>query len=638
MAEETGNGVQRDLVSTVLGLVMAVFHVGVLWLYPIDPWYFRAGHLMLCLLYGFWTTKMKAGKLRIPLLAGFGLLTVTPFLYIVRNLETYPIRAGVTPTISDALIGFMVVFTVLELTRQKYGLALPSIAIAFLLYARYGNILPKMLWHRGYSWNRILSNSFTLEAILGSPVTVAATYVYLFVLFGSLLEASGASDFFLDLALGIAGKTRGGPAKAAVVGSAMFGTISGSPTANVVGTGSFTIPMMKSLGYPADFAGGVEAAASCGGQIMPPIMGAAAFLIADTIGIPYVKVATAAIIPAALYFASVFFMVDARAARTGLKGTVDRPTLSSLLKRAYLGLPLAVLLYIVIVQKGSIIKAGLWGIWTCLLVMVFDRKKNGLSVRKLLDITSKAAKSMVGITVVCGTAGIIMGVLGQTGLGIRIGSIVMFLAGSKLVLGLILTMVVCILLGMGLPATAAYAVAAAVIIPGLSGMGLLPLQAHLFVFYFTMMSGITPPVAVASYTAAGISGASPVKTGWAGLKLGLAGFLVPFMFCFNPVLLLEGSVFAVSWAFATALIGCYAMASSLEGWIWRMEVKGFLRVILMGGALLLLVPEPMTDFLGLGVILAVFIFRLLGSRQSAQFTDAKSVLEVDPQTQIPEAS
>ncbi|MCS7280087.1 MAG: TRAP transporter permease [Desulfobacterota bacterium] len=595
----------------VVGAACSLLHLYFLLISPIDPWFFRGMHIVflsfLCfLLFPGWE---KARHKVHPLDYVFMAMTIIPYIYVIVNFDQWIYRVGVAPTKWDTIVSLMFVLAILEMTRRTTGLALSIIAGLFILYGYFGKYLPGLLYHKGYSWPRILTYLFSLDGILGLPIFVSATYVYIFVIFGSFLKSSGVGDYFIKFANALVGWARGGPAKVAVISSSLFGTVSGSSAANVVGTGSFTIPMMKNMGYKPHFAAAVEAVASTGGQIMPPVMGAGAFLMAEILGIPYVKVLVAAILPAVLYYIAVYFMVDFEAAKTGLKGLPKEklPSKRETLKELYMFTPLAVLIYFLAIQLASIIKAGTMALASCV-VISWVNKERRMGIKKIIDSLAGGARGAIEIAGTCAAAGIVIGVISQTGVGLKFATILLSLSENSLALALVLSMVVAIILGMGMPTTAAYAICAAVITTGLMKLGAIPIAAHLFVFYFACISAITPPVALAAYAGAAIAKAHPNQVGFTAMKLGSAAFIVPFMFVYNPALLFQGQVAEIVLASLTAIIGAFSLACGMQGYFWGKVVPFYLRIPLLASAVLLIKPGLYTDFMGLALLGLVAIF------------------------------
>ena len=510
-------------------------------------------------------------------------------------------------TFMDVGIAVVLVVCTFEATRRVVGLPLVFVAGVALLYALFGNWIPGAFGHTGYSFEWIIEHlSLTTEGIFGIPVGASATFVFLFVLFGNFLQSSGAGQFFIDLSFAAAGRTRGGPAKMAVLSSALMGTVSGTAVGNVVTTGAYTIPLMKRIGYPPFFAGAVESAASTGGQIMPPIMGAAAFILAEFLGVPYLKVAAAAAIPAVLYFLSVGFVVDFEAQKRGLKGlpASELPSVVKILKKdAHLSLPLVVIVAM-LVGGFTPYMAGFASIISVVAVS-FLRAHTRLSLHSALQALNLGAQGAIVIAVTCAVAGIVIGCASLTGVAVKFAALILNLAGGKLYLALPLIMIASLFLGMGLPTTAAYIMVAALAVPALVEMGVVPMAAHLFAFYFACISAITPPVAIAAYAGAGLAGAPAMKTGWESVRLAAAGFIVPYMFVYGPQLLLLGDWSRILLASGTALIGCYALGAAIVGWLKRATVL-WERVVLFAAALILIAPVGYASFWGAALIGVVY--------------------------------
>jgi TRAP transporter 4TM/12TM fusion protein len=603
----------------IVGTVCSLFHLYCLLINPIDPWFFRGMHIVflsfLCfLLYPGW---QGASKKVHPVDYIFMMMIIIPFVYMVINFDEWIYRVGVVPTTWDTIISLMFVVAILEMTRRTTGLALCIIATIFILYGYFGNLLPGLFYHKGYSWPRIFTYLFSLDGILGLPVFVSAAYVYIFVIFGAFLKSSGVGAYFIQFANAIVGWARGGPAKVAIISSSLFGTVSGSSAANVVGTGSFTIPMMKNMGYKAHFAGAVEAVASTGGQIMPPVMGAGAFLMAEILGVPYVKVLVAAILPAAMYYLAVYFMVDFEAAKTGLVGLPPDqiPNKKETLKKIYKFAPLAILVYYIAVAMASIIKAGTMAVVACIAVSWTSRETR-MGLKKIIDSLANGAKGAIEMGGTCAAAGIVIGIISQTGIGLKFATILLEYSKGILPLALFLSMVVAIILGMGMPTTAAYAICAAVITTGLIKLGAIPIAAHLFVFYFACISAITPPVALAAYAGAAIAKTSPNKVGFTAMKLGVAAFIAPYMFIFNPAMLFIGSITDIVLVTVTALLGTFALACGMQGWLLGKVVGWPIRILLMAGAIMLIKPGVYTDIAGVCLlVLTFFLSRFISKKQ-----------------------
>ncbi|NVF16343.1 TRAP transporter permease [Vreelandella maris] len=496
---------------------------------------------------------------------------------------------------------------ILELTRRVAGLALVVISAVFLTYVFAGPYLPGFLGYPGLSLQRFFSQVYTDAGILGPTTAVSSTYIILFIIFAAFLQASKVGDYFVNFAFAAAGRARGGPAKVAIFASGLMGMINGTSAGNVVSTGSLTIPLMKKVGYPARSAGAIEAAASTGGQIMPPIMGAGAFIMAEVTGIPYTEVAIAAIIPAILYFASIYFMVDFEAARKGMRGMRkdEIPLFSKLVKQVYLFAPIIILI-VALFMGYSVIRAGTLATASAAVVSWISPNKMGL--RAILKALQIAGTMSIQIIAVCACAGLIVGVISLTGVGARFSSLLLGLAGVSQLLALVFAMLISILLGMGMPTTAAYAVAASVVAPGLINIGIEPLIAHFFVFYFAVVSAITPPVALASYAAAGISGDNPMGTSVASFKIGLAAFIVPFMFFYSPAMLMEGSPMQILRVGLTATLGIVLLSGMVQKWFFG-PVNTVQRIVMLVGALFLIYGGIYTDIAGLAIGIVLFMMQ-----------------------------
>ncbi|SFR08604.1 TRAP transporter permease [Poseidonocella sedimentorum] len=488
---------------------------------------------------------------------------------------------------------------ILELTRRVAGLALVVITGVFLAYTFTAHLLPGILAVQNpYTWQRFFGHVYSDAGILGPTTAVSSTYIILFIIFAAFLQASKVGDYFVNFAFAAAGRARGGPAKVAIFASGLMGMINGTSAGNVVATGSLTIPLMKKVGYHKKTAGAIEAAASTGGQIMPPIMGAGAFIMAEITGIPYTDIAVAAIIPAILYFASIYFMVDLEAAKLGMRGMREDelPKLKKLIRQVYLFIPIIILI-VALFMGYSVIRAGTLATVAAAVVSWLTPSRMGLAA--ILRAFNLAGIMSVQIIAVCACAGIIVGVISLTGVGARFSSMLLDIAATSQLLALFFAMCIAILLGMGMPTTAAYAVAASVVAPGLVDLGIPQLTAHFFVFYFAVVSAITPPVALASYAAAGISGSNPMETSVASFMIGISAFVVPFMFFYNAAILMDGTWFEVGRAAITATFGVFLLSSGVQGWFVGGRVAWFMRVGLIAAALFMIEGGLISDLIGL---------------------------------------
>ena len=541
------------------------------------------------------------------ILAGLGAMSA---LYLVVNYTALTERAGM-PTQTDLIMGGILIAMLLEATRRISNPVLPGLAVFALLYCYFGRYMPEMFSHRGFTVERIINHMYLgTEGIFGTPLEVSSTFVFMFILFGSVLEKTGMGKFIIDLSLAMAGGTTGGPAKVAVVASGLMGTISGSSVANVCTTGMFTIPLMKSVGYKPYFAGAVEAVASTGGQIMPPVMGAGAFIMAQFLGVPYLQVAVAAIVPALLYYFAVMVQVHFEACRLGLKGLPKEqlPHLWKLLKdKGFLLLPLGAIIYLLLAGYTPLF-AAFWGI-NVSVVLSWLKKETRLTPVRLMEAFEAGARGALSVACACACVGMVVGMGTLTGLALRIAGAIVTLAGGKLILTLFFTMCASILLGTGLPTTANFIVTSTMAAPALLQLGVPPIAAYMFVFYFGIAADLTPPVALAAYAGAGIAGDDPMKTGAVAFKLALAGFIVPYVYVYNPILLfVDATPVAMTQAVITALIGVFLLAMCTIGF-YRAPMAWWARILALCGALGLLVPGTVSDAAGLSVLVFLFILQ-----------------------------
>ncbi len=538
-------------------------------------------------------------------------LSIASVVYLWANFHSLVMRGG-SPTTMDVIMGCIAVLLVLEATRRCVGTPLVVVAVAFLAYAFAGPYLPGLLAHKGYPIRRVASQMFiTLEGLLGTPMSVATTFVFAFIVFGVFLEATGGAELFINLAFALTGRFAGGPAKTAVVASGLLGTISGSSLANVVTTGSFTIPLMKECGYKPSFAGGVEASASSAGQIMPPIMGAAAFIMAEMTGIPYLRICAAAAIPAVLYYASVFLSVDLEARRTNLKGLPreEVPEVGVALTASLpLLLPIATII-IMMILGYSPLRAALYSTIVMLISSSLS-KKTRMTFGEFVEALKKSAYNAVSVTVACAVCGIITGVITLTGLGLKLSDLILQVSGGKLLPTLLLTMIASIILGMGLPTTAKYIVLSSVAAPALTQIGVPLIAAHLFILYFGVIAEVTPPVALTSYAGAAIARASGFETALQGLKISISAFFIPFMFVYYPALLFE-NVTAVGMlaGLISSLIGVVCLATSSIGYLSG-QLDIWQRLALFAGVILVIMTSLKTDIAGLVIIALVIAVQL----------------------------
>lgn len=551
------------------------------------------------------------------------LLSVGVGLYWPLNMNELILRVGRVSDL-DLIVGILAVLLTMEAARRAVGLPITIISGVFLVYAFFGPYFPGFLAHRGQDIESLVQLMFfTTDGILGTPISVSATFIFVFLLFGAFLVKTGVGNYFNDLAVVLAGRLTGGPAKVAIFSSALQGTISGSSVANVVGSGSYTIPMMKKLGYRKEFAGGVEAAASTGGQIMPPIMGAAAFLMVEFIGgVTYWEIAKAATIPALLYFTGIWIMTHFEAKRVGLEGMKPEeiPNRKETLKKIYLLLPIIGIIVFLLLGIPTM-KAALLGIVLTLVVSSF-KKETRLSIRDIIQALVDGARTALAVAAATACAGIIVGVVVKTGLGLSLANGLVSAAGGNILLTLIFTMFAAIVLGMGSPTTANYVITSTIAAPAIITLLMLDspdatvpvvvaISAHLFVFYFGIIADITPPVALAAFAASGISGGDPIKTGVTSAKLAIAAFIIPYMFVFNPaMLMIDASIGEIIWVTATAIIGMVAIGAGLIGF-WYRKINWIERIITVATGMMLIYPETKTDFIGLGLFIILVAIQLV---------------------------
>jgi len=544
-------------------------------------------------------------------------------LYIVVNYQELVLRAGIV-TRTDLIVGAIGILFVLEAARRVVGWPIVVVACAFIAYAFAGPYLTwlpgslRILAHKGVGLRQLVYHLYyTTEGIAGIPLGVSSTFIFLFILFGAFLEKTGMGKLFIDLSNALAGWASGGPAKVAVLSSALMGTVSGSSVANVVGTGSFTIPMMKSLGYKPEFAGAVEAAASTGGQLMPPIMGAAAFLMAEFTGIPYIQVVKAAVIPAILYYIGIWSVVHLEAKRLGLKG-IPRDQLPKvgplILEKGHLMLPLAAIVYLLVTGRTPM-RAAIWAILLSIVACML-RRSTRIGLVDIIDGLEQGARGALSVIIACATAGIIIGVVTKTGLGLKMASALVDLAGGKLLPTLFFTMITSLILGMGVPTTANYVITSTIAAPALLQLGVPVMAAHLFVFYFGIIADVTPPVALAAYAGSGIAKGDPMRTAFNASKLAIAAFLVPYMFVTSPVLLMmDVTLPLLIRVMGTAIIGMIGIGAAAEGYLLT-DLSWPERLILLAGGLLMLDPGGFTDLIGVALLAGGFLIQAFRVQRS----------------------
>ena len=527
-------------------------------------------------------------------------------------------RAG-KPNSMDVIIGTLLTLLVLEATRRVCGMALPILGVIFILYSLMGTKqglipvnIPGIFLHRGYTWQKLMSHFFAnTEGIYGSSVNVASTYIFLFIAFGEIMNKCGMGKFFNDIANALAGGSKGGPAKVAVVASGLLGMINGAAVAVVVTTGSFTIPLMKKTGYDNEFSGAIVATGSVGGQLMPPVMGAAAFIMAETLGIKYSTLLVSAIIPAVIYYMGILLQIQMRAEKMGMQGTPkdQLPKVGEVMKEyGHLAIPLGFLIYMLFFSGKTVIMAAFYTILFTIVVAQL-RPNTRMSLNDIIDAMVASAKSTVSVAIACACVGIIVGVCSITGFALNMASTIIQIGGQSLMFTLMFTMVTCMILGMGLPSIPSYIITSTIAAPALVTLGIPPIAAHMFCFYFAMFANLTPPVALAAFAAAGIAGGSPMKTGWASVKLALAGFILPYMFVYNTELLLLDTPIAKGIQVAiTAAIGVFLISVAVEGFLFR-KVNAVLRILCFAGAYLLIDSGLITDIIGIAICVGIVLLQ-----------------------------
>ena len=618
----------RDIWSTKWALPLTVFAVG-LSLYQIYYALFggpptlvhRGIHVGAILVLCFAVQRFRLRETRstppwFDWLCIAGSVAIAVYLAVVFDRLT--VSGGRFETI-DVVFSVLCLVLVLEAARRVTGLVLPILAVLFIVYDYYGRSMPGLFRHRGYDLDRIVTFMYeSTEGIFSTAIGVSSTYIFLFILFGAILQKSGMGQFFNDIALALAGQARGGPAKVAVLASGFLGSINGSAIANVVTTGAFTIPMMKRVGYQRNFAGAVESAASVGGQIMPPIMGAAAFIMAETLGIPYTQIVLVAIIPAVLYYLGILIQVHLRATSQGLRG-ISRENLPAVMdvmkERGHLLLPLLFLLYMLFFSGTTILFAAVTTIFVTIAAAMV-RKSTRMSLLDIVHALRDGALTAVSVAVACACVGIIVGVATQTGFGVKLAGTIVTIGGGLLLPTLLMTAVACIILGMGLPSIPAYIIVATMAAPALVQLDVAPLAAHLFVFYFGLFANITPPVALAAFAAAGLSGGSPMRTGFVAMRLALGGLIVPFVFVYQPeLLMLDGTAADTVRAAVILLIGVALLAVAAEGHLF-VPLPIWLRIVLALGAIGLVTPDYVLDLIGaVAALAAIGVAMFMAKRQ-----------------------
>lgn len=568
---------------------------------------------------GYLVFPARKGKQKVNYLPWYDVILMLcgtgAFLYFTANAMTI-IQQGSKFELYQIIIGIVGILSLAELCRRSVGLPILIVAAAFVTYALiWGLSNPTFMGRLNLT---VRSLFYSKEGILSTPVNVCSKFIVVFIIFGAFLERTGIASFFIDISNAFVGGFSGGPAKVAVVASAMEGMVSGSSVANTVGSGSVTIPLMKKTGYKPEFAAAAEAAASTGGQIMPPIMGAAAFLMADYVAMPYGDIAVRAILPAVLYFAGIFVAVHLEAKKLGLRGMRrdELPKILPMLKKLYLLLPLVLLIYLVGTSQFSIQYAAAISIMVAIVVSLFN-KENRISFKTIFEALAAGGQGMITVAAACGVAGIIAGAITMTGLANMIINGIVALAGNQVIIALFLTMLCCIVLGMGVPTTANYCIMAATCAPILVRMGVPTLAAHFFVFYFGIVADLTPPVALAAYAGAAIAQANPMKTALTATKLAIAAFIVPYVFALNPAMLfVDTNAREVISICVTSFVGIMGVSAALEGYLLT-NIPWYWRIVIAAGGLMLIIPGLVTDAVGIGLVAITVVAQIIDKKRNA---------------------
>ena len=619
---ESNTRVWEGTPRLVVNILLALFSLFVIYVTLFTSWLeeIRLTSFMACIVFvGYLVFPAKKGHQKVNFLPWYDIVLMVvgtgAFLYFTFNAYGI-IQQGSKFEWYQIIIGVVGILSLAEVCRRSVGLPILIVAGCFVAYALiWGLSNPNF----GRRLNMLVRTIFfTKEGIFSTPVNVCSKFIGVFIIFGAFLERTGIGDFFIQISNSIVGRFSGGPAKVAVVASALEGMVSGSSVANTVGSGAVTIPLMKKTGYKPEFAAAAEASASTGGQIMPPIMGAAAFLMAETIGVQYSTVVTKAILPAVLYFAGVFITVHLEAKKEGLRGLTkeELPLLKPLLKKTYLLLPLILLIYLVASSTRSIAYAAAIAIAVAIVVSMFN-KETRITPKRLLEALAAGGQGMITVAVACGIAGIVAGIIGVTGLAFMLFNGIVAVAGNQVIIALFLTMLCCIILGMGVPTTANYCIMAATCAPILIKMGVPEVAAHFFVFYFGIVADLTPPVALAAYAGAAIAQANPMKTAFTATKLAIGAFIVPYVFALNPAMLfIDTSVGEVILICITSLVGIFAVSAALEGYFLH-GMKWYQRVISAVGGLLLIYPGIVTDLIGLALVAVVLLAQIITRKKAS---------------------
>ena len=617
---ESNTRVWEGVPKIIVNIVLATFAIFCIYVTLFTSWLEEirlTSFMAFIILIGYLMYPVKKGKQKVNFLPWYDwilmLLGTGSFLYFTFNAMDI-IQQGSRFEFYQVLIGIVGILSLAEVCRRSVGIPILIVAGALLVYALIVLPNPTLSGKLTYMVSYLF---YSKEGILSTPVNVCSKFIVVFIIFGSFLERTGIADFFINIANAVVGGFSGGPAKVAVVASAMEGMVSGSSVANTVGSGSVTIPLMKKTGYKPEFAAAAEASASTGGQIMPPIMGAAAFLMADYVGVPYSNIVVRAILPAVLYFTGIFIAVHLEAKKEGLRGLSkeELPKFLPLLKKIYLLIPLVLLVYLVGTNQRSIQYAAAIAIVAAIVVSFFN-KEDRITPKKIFEALAAGGKGMITVAAACGVAGVIAGTITMTGLANMMINGIVALAGNQVIVALFLTMLCCIVLGMGVPTTANYCIMAATCAPILIRMGVPALAAHFFVFYFGIVADLTPPVALAAYAGAAIAQANPMKTAFTATKLAIGAFIVPYVFALNPAMLfIDTSVPEVILICITSLVGIFAVSASLEGYFMH-HMKWYERVVCAIGGLLLIYPGIVTDVIGLLMVAVIVLEQVITKKKN----------------------
>lgn len=609
-----------SLLITLIAVAFALYHMYAAYAIPLVTLKHRSLHvaIILCLIFLLYPGWKKASRKTLSLLDGILALAAlgTAGYIFIYYLDI--VNRGGIPSTLDVVFAVITCVLVLEASRRVTGWELTAMAGIFVAYAYLGPYLPGDFGHRGYTFSDIANYMYvTTEGIFGDAIAVSASFIILFIIFGAFLTKTGMGTLFNDLSLALAGGTKGGPAKVGVIATAVHGSINGSAVASVVTTGSFTIPMMKRVGYKPEFAAAVEATAAVGGQILPPIMGAAAFIMAETLGIPYITIVIAAVIPAIMYYFGLLVQVHLRADRDNLQGLskTELPKMKDVVReRGHLLIPLVLLVVLLMMGYTPTLVAVATIVGTVIIAGL--RKSSRMNFRDIVQALESGVRDCLGVAAACAAVGITVGVFSLTGLGLKLANIILMMGSGSLFMTLFFTMLASIILGLGLPSIPCYIITATMAAPALSTFGIDPLASHLFVFYFGAIANLTPPIALAAFAGAGIAGSEPQRTGWVSCKLALAGFIVPFIFIYKPGLLIhDASMLDIGIATATTLLAVMALAAATEGFLFA-KINWLMRIVLIGGGVLLIFPEPLLIGLGLASLFAVTVLQWMKKRSA----------------------